>query len=155
MKSLIVYHSQFGNTKALAEVMGKALEPFGQVGVGAIDDRTADRLKDIDLLVIAGPTQAHGNTPAVRSFLSAVKAKAPGGLQIAAFDTRLKGPEFLTGSAAKGIAKDLTRAGLRLVAPPESFLVAGKQPQLLEGELQRARSWATSLGDAARINAAA
>jgi hypothetical protein len=67
----------------------------------------------------------------------------------AVFDTRLKGLEFVWGSAAKAAAHMLERAGFRLVVPPESFLVKGmKAPHLEAGELERAREWARALGAA-------
>jgi hypothetical protein len=61
-----------------------------------------------------------------------------------AFDTRFDGPAALTGSASKGIAKGLARHGFRLVADRESFLVTNENT-LVDGELERARAWGTTL----------
>jgi hypothetical protein len=58
----------------------------------------------------------------------------------AAFDTRIDKPVFLTGSAAKGIARRLERHGYRLIAGPECFLVSIKN-RLLEGEIEHATTW--------------
>ena len=65
----------------------------------------------------------------------------------AAFDTRFDKPAFLTGSAAKGIAKRLRQRGFELVAEPESFFVLGTEGPLKDGELERAAAWAVALGD--------
>jgi hypothetical protein len=67
----------------------------------------------------------------------------------AAFDTRIKGPGILWGSAAKGADKQLRGLGFRVVAGPESFLVDGPTgplfDRLLDGETDRARAWGETL----------
>jgi hypothetical protein len=52
---------------------------------------------------------------------------------------------FPTGSAAKGEAAALERAGYRLATSPEHFLVQDKHGPLVAGELERARAWGASL----------
>ena len=59
----------------------------------------------------------------------------------AAFDTRAQGVPLFTGRASKGISKALRRRGLRIVAKPESFVVAGRDTHLVEGEVTRATEW--------------
>jgi flavodoxin len=148
MKSLVVYHSQFGNTRTLAEIVHAELQAFGPAELTTVDAVTDDNLKSLDLLVVGGPTQAHGTSPAVKPFLSILASKDLSGTVGATFDTRLKGPAFLWGSAAKPAAHRLEQAGLKLVVPPESFLVQGmKEPHLEEGELERARAWGKQLGE--------
>jgi len=55
-------------------------------------------------------------------------------------------PRWLPGSAARAAARALRRAGLREVARPETFWVAGTRGPLVDGEAARARSWAHSIG---------
>ena len=62
----------------------------------------------------------------------------------AAFDTRLQGPELLTGRASTGIGRRLHHYGFTEVAAPRSFLVS-RDNRLLEGEADRARRWAESV----------
>jgi hypothetical protein len=70
----------------------------------------------------------------------------------AIFDTRLKGPGFLWGSAAKAIANKFRQAGFQMVALPESFLVEGmKEPHLVDGEAERAHAWAMEIGRQALV----
>ena len=66
----------------------------------------------------------------------------------AAFDTRIDASSMLTGRASKGIEKRLRRAGYKMVAEPESFLV-DKRSRLVPGEVSRARAWGETL--AARL----
>jgi hypothetical protein len=67
------------------------------------------------------------------------------------FDTRLTWPRFLAGSAAAAAAKRLAKKGARLLVPPESFLVTGTEGPLVEGEIERARTWANHVRDAAGL----
>jgi hypothetical protein len=64
--------------------------------------------------------------------------------EAAAFDTRAHGPRVATGSAAHGIARRLRHHGYRLVAT-ESFIVAGGEGPLVDGERERARAWGDAL----------
>lgn len=114
MKTLVVYHSQFGNTKTLAEAVVTGLEGFGPVRVLPVDEPGAKHLDDVDLLVIGGPTQGHGISKTMHAFLAAITGRATDGIKAATFDTRLRGPEILWGSAAKATAATLQRAGLEL-----------------------------------------
>jgi flavodoxin len=142
MNTLVVYESQFGNTKKIADLIGHELEFKGPARVVAFGNYTPRDLEGVDLLVVGGPTQAHGMTMRMRQFVAKLESK-PVGIPAVAFDTRVKGPEFLWGSAAKEIATKLRFAGFKVVAQPESFLVTmTKEPRLNEGEEQRASTWA-------------
>ena len=168
MRALIVYESMYGNTHAVADAIGRGLARAGEVSVVPVD-RTGDaRMDDVDLVVVGGPTHAHGMTrTSTRNAAVEQAAKgdrhlaldpdAPGpglrewleslgrlGVRSAAFDTRATAPAALTGRASKGIAKRLRQHGARLVADPESFLV-DKQNHLQPGEEERAEQWGARL----------
>ena len=67
------------------------------------------------------------------------------GKAAAAFDTRVRWPLFLSGSAAAGIVRKLEAAGATVIAPPMSFFVGGTPTLLEPAELEQARAWAASL----------
>jgi hypothetical protein len=137
-------------------------------GVGSIDD---DAIEAADLLIVGGPTHAHGlsnassretarqddrNTfdgptlsPGLREWLPTV---AEGdGRAAAAFDTRVGGaPVWLTGSAAKHVGKRLEARGYRLAVKPECFLVT-RHNELVDGEIERARTWGASVAESLRV----
>ena len=144
MKSLVVYISHKGNTQRVAEAIGDELRARGSAEVLPAAEAPAVMEADVDLLVIGGPTEGHGMTPDMRSYLDRLDAASVRARPVAAFDTRVNWPRLLSGSAASGIAKRLEAAGARLVAPEGSFIV-DTQPDLLPGELDRARAWAESL----------
>ncbi len=166
MRALIVYESMFGSTRQVAEAIGNGLGPDALV-VGV--DAAPAVLDDFDLVVVGGPTHAWGMSwpstrrsapvrvakpendlvlepgadtgPGVREWLKTVgdsHAKA------AAFDTRINSRVLFTGRASKAVARQLSRHGLSVVVPPESFLVNSKS-HLLPGEIERARRWGEQL----------
>ena len=169
MRALVVYESMFGNTReialAVAEGIGARM-PVETVEVGSAPTVLPD---DLTLLVIGGPTHAHGMTKpesradsakragdrlvsrgsGIREWLAALYGGSSR-VAAAAFDTRIKGPGLIWGSAAKGAAKSLRGLRFRVVAEPESFLVDGPTgpvfDRLVEGERERARSWGRQLG---------
>jgi flavodoxin len=152
MKSLVVYASRYGNTEKVAFAIAAGLRADGPVDVVALDKAQGVRLHTYDLVVLGGPTEAHSVTGFLASYIDEI-AESFTGLNVAAFDTRLKWPKWLSGSAAEAIAARLETFGAVLVAPPVSFTVAGKVPALEPGELERAEAWARSL--AAKVGAAA
>lgn len=176
MRSVIVYESMYGNTHLIADAIGEGLAAAGEVAVVAVDGATDEMLRGADLVVVGGPTHAHGmSSKATRKGAIADAAKperdltldpdaeGPGlrdwfgtvdGLprKAAAFDTRMAGPPAaITGRASKGIAKRLHHHGCELVTDPASFLVT-KDNHLVDDEREHARAWGAEL--AAKVGAA-
>ena len=146
MKSTVVYESRYGNTERIAGAIANSLEAFGPVRLVEAADETAFDVDDVDLIVVGGPTEGHGASVSLRARLLQVPPGALWGVDAATFDTRLTWPAFLAGSAAKGLAQILRQQGARMVAEPESFLVKGtREPHLVDGECERAGTWAAKL----------
>jgi len=147
MESLVVYDSKFGNTKKVAEAIAAGLAGHGPVRLLGLDKLPPQTLGPVDLLFIGGPTQAHAMTARMRQFVDALPARPASGMAVATFDTRLRMPAVISGSAAKTIARKLRSVGVRIFAAPESFFVQGSLPQLEEGETERATDWAKGVAD--------
>ena len=171
MRVLVVYESMFGNTATVALAVAEGLRqanPGSYVDTVEVSAAPRSLPEDVDLLIVGGPTHAHGMTTpksradstarangqvvspgvGVREWLDALTRPAHR-VEAVAFDTRIKGPEILWGSAAKVADKHLRSLGFD-VAKPVSFLVAGPTGpltnRLMEGESDRARTWGASLG---------
>ena len=77
MRAVIVYESMFGNTHAIADAVGKGLEPMLEVVVVPLAEAGGERLGDADLLVVGGPTHFHGmSRPRSRKWAAGHCAKA-------------------------------------------------------------------------------
>jgi flavodoxin len=160
MQTVVIYDSKFGNTERIAEAIGRGAGALGNVRVmstaeaAAVTGTLAERP---DLLLLGGPTQKRGPSPALRAFMDVLPAPLRG-VPAASFDTRYRGPLLLMGSAAAGVAKVLAKAGSEAVAPPESFFMQRGGPlerqQLESGEVERAEAWGHAVAIAtARIGA--
>lgn len=168
MKAVVVYESMYGNTHQIADAIGRGLASRGEVVVVPVAEAAPALVESADLLVIGGPTHAHGMSrtgtrkaavdqakdnpidpsasgPGLREWLEAIP---PAAASAAAFDTRAGvAPAVLTGRASKGIAKQLHQHGFGQVVEPESFLV-DKDNHLQPGEEERARHWGERLAAA-------
>jgi flavodoxin len=140
VNTLVAYVSHTGNTRRIAEAIAAELKSLGSTMVLPADEVSAIG-DDVDLVLIGGPTEQHGATIEIAELFARVPEEAFRGRACAAFDTRLRWPHWLSGSAASNIAERLEECGAHLVAPPESFIVSMK-PELEPGEEQRAQAWA-------------
>jgi hypothetical protein len=171
MKSVVVYESIYGNTAHVAEAIADGLRDYGEVVVLPAGEEVRAALTDADLLVLGGPTHVHGMSSGLSRKGALEDARKKGteaalhvegeviraflhdigegdGMRAAAFDTRLDKPRVLTGSAAKGIARQLRLHDFHLVSEPESFLVEDTTGPVSPGEIDRASAWGRSLGRA-------
>jgi flavodoxin len=167
MKVLIVVESMYGNTHAVAEAVAEGFAPDVEAKVVDVATLGKGLPDDVDVVAVGGPTHAHGmsrhstrqstheldeahEAVGVRDWL--VTLTGGEGRAAVAFDTRLRKPEWLVGSAAHGISRRLGKLGFEIAAPPASFFVAGAEGPLEEGELERARTWGAALALALRAN---
>lgn len=161
MKTLVIYTSHFGNTKHIAEAIGEGLQPYGAAQVASVEEASELLGEKFDLLLIGGPTEQHTMTEPMEKFLDRLDRSVLLGTAVAAFDTRLQWPRWMSGSAALHIEERLRQAGAHIVAPDESFFIKGggasdrHPPELADGEFDRARAWATSVGRAVAAGASA
>jgi flavodoxin len=165
MRAVIVYESMFGSTKKVTEAIAEGLADCADVSVVPVTSADAHILDSADLVVVGGPTHAHGmSRPSTRKMAGKRARKPEGEVELvrgavsglgvrewlaslgrlevagAAFDTRLQGLPAFTGRASKSIRRHLAHHGARIAASPESFLVEGLTGALVEGELERARA---------------
>lgn len=177
MRAVVVYESMFGNTRAVAEAVASGIREAvvpADVTVVPVGTAAPEMVEEADLVVVGGPTHAHGMSRAsTRAAAPDYVRRSHGGLRLddaaagpgvrdwfdtlgqtdtsaAAFDTRVKGPAAITGKASKGIRRELRHHGFALVGEPESFFV-DRTNHLHAGELERARRWGSAL--AARLSA--
>jgi flavorubredoxin len=145
MNAMVIYDSKFGNTERIAKAIGDALADELNVRVQAVGD-TAAIPGGLELLVIGGPTHAHGMSGPMRAFLEDIPADALRDVPALAFDTRFRMPTIISGTAASGIGKALRRKGAKILLRPASFFVSRVEGNPLEpGEQERASEWARDI----------
>lgn len=156
MKALVVFDSVYGNTERIANAIAGAIVPSGEVKAVRAGEAGVSELQSIQLLVVGSPVQGGRATQAVQAFLKSIPANGLANISVATFDTRMA-MRFakLFGNAAERIAKDLKDRGANLVAPPEGFVVQGKEGPLREGELERASVWAKGIAEGLKSRATA
>lgn len=172
MRAVIVYESMYGNTHVVADHIAEGLRPAAEVSVVPVEGATREVVVSADLVVVGGPTHAHGMTTQwSRKVAVDAAAKPDSGLEVdpdaegeglrtwfehlgsvegvaaAAFDTRADGPPLLTGRASRGITRRLRHHGFIPAVEPESFLVDSKN-HLMAGEADRATAWGRTLAAA-------
>jgi flavodoxin len=155
MNTLVVYDSQFGNTKRIAQAIADTLRAFGQAQAVRVDPERQVSFQAVNLLIVGSPTQGFRPTPAMQSFLGNVSSSSLGGLAVACFDTRFRGSLWKS-SAAPRMARQLRMIGVEPIVPPESFFVKAmkKEGPLLAGEVERAASWALGIQQQYKTQAA-
>ncbi|PUB23445.1 flavodoxin-like protein [Promicromonospora sp. AC04] len=168
MTAIVLYESMFGNTRQIAQAIGDGLSDFTDVRV---EPASAGPDLAVDLVVIGAPTHAHtlpqassreeaakwaadpeqhldlepdASKSGVREWIESLST-APAGW--VAFGTRVDIPRIFAGDASAGIERRIRRLHSRPVADSECFLVTTKNV-LVDGELDRAREWGRSLGQA-------
>lgn len=168
MRAVVIYESMYGNTHRVADAIGAGLETSFEVTVMPVAKAGPDVLADAGLVVVGGPTHAHGMSRAATRKAAGEAAAQPGSgltmepgalgpglrewfgslgrypVKAAAFDTRVHGPAAVTGRAAKGLTRLLREHGFAVLTKPESFLVT-KDNALDPGETDRAHDWAAKL----------
>ena len=152
MKILVVYDSVFGNTEKIAQAIGEALAPQGEVMTVRVSNLKLEQLSGLELLIVGSPTRGFRPTEGITKYLKRLAINGLKGVKVAAFDTRLAPIDIkstilrvfvrIGGYAAKPIANQLMKCGGELVLPPEGFLVNTSEGPLKEGEFERAVAWA-------------
>ncbi|MEO8260991.1 MAG: hypothetical protein ABI566_00365 [Pseudolysinimonas sp.] len=166
MRALVVFESEFGATRALAEAVGRGIAVTSTVEV--FDSRSGEPetgwTTGLDLLVVGVPTHARGlPSPVTRrealtwpsrpgSTLHSEPAAADAGVRewlqtadlagvaTAVFATRVDMPKILAGSAGPRLARAVQRARGTVFAGPQDFLVT-RDGALVDHELDHAYEW--------------
>jgi menaquinone-dependent protoporphyrinogen IX oxidase len=152
MNGIIIYDTSHGNTKKIAETITETLKA-SEIEVDLFDVKEVKKLNsnDYNFLVLGSPTKFGTMSFAIKFFLGKVKSEEWVNKPFAAFDTenpenveksRLENKDW---SAAEKIALKLKEKSMRQLLPVHKALVLGLKGPLVEGEIDRAKKYATEL----------
>lgn len=141
MASLVIYDSNFGNTKLVAETIAAVLGP--ETPCRPANAVRHAELRGVDLLVLGSPINGWRPTANIGRFIDSLVPNQLAGVRVATFDTRIEA--WYHGDAAKTMAKQLTKVGATSAGEPTWFYVTGREGPLKNGELERAKTWAKIL----------
>lgn len=143
MRNLVIYDSFFGNTKLLAETIGKELG--GDTKVILVSDFKPEDLRGIGLLIVGSPVRGWRPSENIAAFLMSFGKDQLKGIKVATFDTRMK--IIIHGDATKKMSEALSNLGAEVIVEPNWFIVTGSEGPLADGELERAKEWAKEIGE--------
>lgn len=159
MSILIVYDSIFGNTASLAKAMASELENSHEIRLVPVTTGSSPALEGVTLMIVGSPTRGFRPTPGMQDFVEGLDEAKVAGLEAAVFDTRLDLETIhpaplrwvveVGGYAGDVLQRMLAGKGCVLSSKPAGFLVGGTEGPLKEGEIERARRWASGLVPAA------
>ena len=139
MKVIVVYDSMFGNTKKVAEEIGKSISENKEreVSVNDVKKVKADEVFNYDLILVGSPNHMGGPSRPIKKFIDGLKKIDLKGKKVAVFDTYVKKN---VGKAVRKMEKRIIKniPELNLLAPGLSIKVMGIRGPLEEGEILRA-----------------
>lgn len=139
MQSLIMYDSNYGSTKAIAEEIANELK----ADIVFVDDFDIDMIKNKELLILGTPIIGWQPTVKMQAVLKELTTISLVGIKIATFDTRIK--LFIHGDAMNKMMKHLQKLGGQPIIESNPFYVKGRNGVLLDGELLKASKWALKI----------
>lgn len=155
MKILMVIDSFFGNTWKIGEAIKGELAKSHRVELFRGSELKRLELSGVDLLIFSSPTRAFAPTKSIKRLVKTLTKAELERVKVACFDTRMDiekvNNRLLTflesrfGNAASTMVELLEKSGGTLAGTAEGFIVVDSEGPLLEGELERAVSWAQGL----------
>jgi flavorubredoxin len=131
-RALVLYHSVFGNTKAVAVNLANGIrEPGIATDCVSLEVVEIKHIPDYDFLAIGGPTHMLGMSKTMKAFLQTLKTIDLQGVTGFSFDTR--NPSLLENSSARRIEGAMKEMKIKIVKPRQSALVEGREGPLDEG----------------------
>jgi flavodoxin len=141
MNALVIYDSNFGHTKSVAEEIVKNLD--GNARTLSVKNFHTTDLAGIDLVIWGSPINGWKPSVATMAVMDELPEKTFQGIKFTTFDTRIKA--FLHGDAKDHIAQKIRVLGGKAIAKPKEFYVRGKDGPLFDGEIEKAGQWARQI----------
>lgn len=141
MKAVIIFDSNLGNTKKIAEAIAEELG--GNSKAMTTSQFNSGDLEGVDLIIAGSPIIGWKPTEKMDEFLTSLKKDQLKGIKATSFDTRVK--LFIHGDAMNKMSAKLKNAGAEIIVKPHAFYVQSKETVLFDGEVEKAKEWAKTI----------
>jgi len=141
----VVIASPCGVTDTVARAVARAVDWSYEHSARSACDVDPVEIRTPSVVFLGGPTHRREMGESLRSFVDRMPDRLIAQCLFAAFDTRFHDSPIVTGSSARHIQRAVEARGGRNLVPGESFFVIRRDGPLREGEVERARVWASSV----------
>ena len=146
VKVLVVYESEYGNTKLVAETIvdGMSTVEGLETVVKELKEVDLNKISDYDTILIGSPNHYGGPTKAVKAFIDRLGRLHLNGKSFSVFDTYLgKKSDYFFEKAVKKMEKIMSEnvPALKQIAPGLSIKVLGMKGPIVEGELPKCKEF--------------
>ena len=149
-KFIIVYSSWFGNTRKVAETIGKGISrnEENQVLVKEIKEVNPKDVLSYDVILIGSPNHMGGPTRNAKKFVDKLGKLELGDKRGAVFDTYVR-ENVHVNKAVRKMEKRINQKipGIELIADGLSILVKGVRGPLAEGELTKCEEFGNKIAN--------
>jgi len=141
----VVIASPCGVTDTVARAVARAVDWSYENYARPANEVDPVEIRTPSVALLGGPTHRREMGDSLRGFLDRMPDRLLSQSLFAAFDTRFHDSPIVTGSSARHIQRAVEARGGRNLVPGESFFVIRRDGPLREGEVERARMWASSV----------
>jgi flavodoxin len=141
----VVIASPSGVTDTVARAVARAVDWSYEHNARAANEVDPGEIRTPSVVFLGGPTHRREMGESLRTFLDHMPDRMISQCLFAAFDTRFHDSPIVTGSSARHIQRAIEGRGGRNLVPGESFFVVRRDGPLREGEVERARMWASAV----------
>jgi len=141
----VVIASPCGVTDTVARAVARAVDWSYEHHACPANEVDPSEIRIPSVVFLGGPTHRREMGESLRVFLDHMPDRMVASSLFAAFDTRFHDSPIVTGSSARHIQRAVEARGGRNLVPGESFFVVRRDGPVREGEVERARVWASSV----------
>jgi len=134
-----------GVTETVARAVARAVDWSYEHHARPANEVDPMEIRTPAIVFLGGPTHRREMGESLHGFLDRMPDRLVTQCLFAAFDTRFHDSPIVTGSSARHIQRAVEGRGGRNLVPGESFFVVSRNGPLREGEVERARVWASAV----------
>jgi len=141
----VVVSTPCGVTEAVARAVARTVNWSYEHCTRSANDVDPNEIRTPALVFLGAPTHKREIGASLHQFLDRMPDRVLSQCLFAPFDTRFPDSPIVTGSAARHLQHAVEYRGGRNLVPAESFFVLRPEGPPRQGEVERARAWASGV----------